>query len=151
MLIREAVPQDIKGVHDVCDAGECDRWPEHIVYVQQDRLVVVAQTEDKLVGVAKTHFHQEPDEGAPAGHYLGGVIVSRSYRRHGVASALTRSRLEWIWSQSRTAYYFANEHNTASIRMHEAFGFHPIGRFPSIHGVTADGGRSELVLFEASR
>jgi RimJ/RimL family protein N-acetyltransferase len=80
---------------------------------------------------------------------LGGVIVSCSYRRHGVASALTRSRLEWIWSQSGTAYYFANEHNTPSITMHEGFGFHPIGRFPSIQGVTADGGRSELILFEA--
>jgi aminoglycoside 6'-N-acetyltransferase I len=64
--------------------------------------------------------------------------------------ALTRSRLEWISSQSGTAYYFAKEHNMASIRIHEALGFHPIGRFPSIHGVTADGARSELVLFEAS-
>lgn len=104
MLIREAVPEDIKGVHDVCDASERDRWPANVLYVQQDRLVVVAQTEDKLVGVAKTHLHHEPDESAPAGHYLGGVIVSRQYRRLGIASALTRSRLEWIWAQSKTAY-----------------------------------------------
>jgi hypothetical protein len=48
MRIREAVPEDIKGVHDVCDAGDCDRWSAHMLYPQQDRLVVVAQSEDNL-------------------------------------------------------------------------------------------------------
>jgi aminoglycoside 6'-N-acetyltransferase I len=151
VLIREAAVEDIHGVDDVCDASERDRWPLHMLHVRDDRLVVVAQTEGRLVGAGKTHFHQEPDGCAPAGHYLGGVIVSPSFRRQGVASALTRNRLEWIWSHSTSAYYFANEHNTASIRMHEALGFNPISRFPSIHGVTADGGRSELVLFAAYR
>jgi aminoglycoside 6'-N-acetyltransferase I len=35
--------------------------------------------------------------------------------------------------------------------MHEALGFRCAGRFAAIHGVTADKGASELLLFEASR
>ncbi|WP_404502170.1 GNAT family N-acetyltransferase [Arthrobacter sp. GAS37] len=73
------------------------------------------------------------------------------FRRRGIGSALTRARSEWIWSQAPIAYYFAKEHITASIRMHETLGFRPVARFPAIRGVTADDGRSELILFEASR
>ncbi|GAA4036802.1 hypothetical protein GCM10023063_22150 [Arthrobacter methylotrophus] len=60
-------------------------------------------------------------------------------------------RREWIWSRASSAYYFANEYNTASIRMHKALGFLAVARFAEIHRVTADDGRSELILFEASR
>jgi aminoglycoside 6'-N-acetyltransferase I len=94
--------------------------------------VLIAIVQDEVVGVAKTHFHSEPEGGAPAGHYLGGVIINPNFRRRGIGSALTRVRMEWIWSRSSTAYYFANEHNTASIRMHETLGFQPIGRFAQI-------------------
>lgn len=78
-------------------------------------------------------------------------MVAPGFRRRGVGSALTRARLEWIWSGASIAYYFTNEHNTASIRMHETFNFRPVARFPEIRGVTADDGRSELIFFEASR
>ncbi len=115
--------------------------------------MLVAVTQGEVVGVAKTHLHPHPDGGAPAGHYLGGVVVAPGFRRRGVGSALTRARLEWIWSRASTAYYFTNEHNTASIRMHETlgFGFRPVVRSSKIRGVTADDGRSGLILFEASR
>lgn len=73
------------------------------------------------------------------------------FRRRGVGFALTRARLERIWSRASVAYHFTNEHNTASIRMHETLNFRPVARFPEIRGVTADDGRSELILFEASR
>jgi aminoglycoside 6'-N-acetyltransferase I len=142
---------DINGVIDVCNASDRSRWAANLLEVQQDRLVVVAEAEGKVVGVAKTHFHEEPEGDAPAGHYLGGIVVTPGYRRQGVASALTRRRLEWIWTDSRSAYYFSNEHNTASIRMHERFGFRRLGRFSSIRGVVADDGDSDLILFEASR
>ena len=77
-------------------------------------------------------------------------MVDPSYRRQGVASALTAARLDWIWSQDDHAYYFANEQNTASIRLHAKFGFCALGSFSTIHGVTADNGQSKLILFEAS-
>ncbi|WP_444826146.1 GNAT family N-acetyltransferase [Arthrobacter sp. H41] len=63
---------------------------------------------------------------ASAGHYVGGVMVKPSRRCRGFASALTQARLMWIWSHSDRAYYFANEHNTASIRLHETLSFRPL-------------------------
>jgi aminoglycoside 6'-N-acetyltransferase I len=116
---------------------------------RSDRIVLVTVIGGEVIAAAKTHFHPAPDGAAPAGHYLGGVVVAPGYRRRGIGSALTRARVEWIGARAASAYYFANEHNTASVRMHESLGFRPIGRFRSVHGVTADEGRSELVLFEA--
>jgi aminoglycoside 6'-N-acetyltransferase I len=150
MLIREAAFIDLDGVDEVCDASDRSHWPPNLLKVKQDRLVVVAEVEGKVVGVAKTHFHEDSEGDVPAGHYLGGVVVAPEHRRLGVATALTRKRLDWIWSVAGTAYYFANEHNSASIKMHEGFGFRELGRFANIHGVTADDGQSNLILFEAS-
>ncbi len=53
-------------------------------------------------------------------------MVKPSRRCRGFASALTQARLMWIWSHSDRAYYFANEHNTASIRLHETLSFRPL-------------------------
>ncbi|WP_461165006.1 GNAT family N-acetyltransferase [Arthrobacter sp. R4-81] len=151
MQICEATLDDLEHVVAICDASDRARWTPEMVAPVSERIVLVASIQEEIVGVAKTHFHGEPDGKAPAGHYLGGVVVSPNSRRRGIGSALTSARVEWIWSQSSTAYYFANEHNTASIRMHEALGFQSVGRFAKIRGVTADGGRSELVLFQACR
>lgn len=114
-----------------------------------NRLVLVAVINSDVVGAAKTHHHSDPDGIAPAGHYLGGVVVAPGFRRLGVGLVLTRTRVNWIWRRALNAYYFANEHNTASIRMHETLGFRPVARSLEIHGVTADDGHSELVLFKA--
>ncbi|MGO4432633.1 N-acetyltransferase family protein, partial [Paenarthrobacter sp. RAF9] len=113
--------------------------------------VLVAVAQGEIVGVAKTHHHPVPGGSSPAGHYLGGVVVAPEFRRQGIGSALTRGRLDWIWSYASAAYYFTNENNTASIRMHEALSFRPIARFPEIRGVTADDGRSDLILFGTRR
>jgi aminoglycoside 6'-N-acetyltransferase I len=149
MQIREATVDDLRYVDEICDASGRARWAPGAVAPTNVRVVFVAIVQDEVVGIAKTHFHSEPEGEAPAGHYLGGVIIDPNFRRRGIGSALTRVRMDWIWSRSSTAYYFANEHNTASIRMHETLGFQSIGRFAQIRGVTADDGRSELVLFQA--
>ncbi|WP_082177579.1 GNAT family N-acetyltransferase [Arthrobacter sp. RIT-PI-e] len=151
MLIRQAMPDDVDGVGDISRASGRDVWDLDTLRTTSERLVVVADLEGQLVGAAKTHFHAHPDNDAPSGHYLGGVMVLPSCRRQGIASALTRARLEWIWSRTDRAYYFANEHNTPSMRLHEAFGFRVFGTFSTIHGVTADGGQSNLILFAAAR
>ena len=150
MLIRQATSDDVQSVRGISVASGRDAWSAEMLSTTPKRLVVVAEVAGGLVGVAKTHFHAYPDGAAPAGHYLGGVMVKPSHRRQGVASALTSARLEWVWSQAGHAYYFANEHNTASIRLHEAFGFHALGKFSAIHGVIADDGQSDLILFAAS-
>lgn len=151
MQIRESTLDDLGHVNVVCDASDRARWTGEMIAPGSDRVVLVAVTQGEIVGVAKTRLHQDPEGSAPAGHYLGGVVVAPGFRRRGVGSALTRARLEWIWSRASIAYYFTNEHNTASIRMHETLGFGPVARSSEVRGVTADDGRSELILFEASR
>jgi aminoglycoside 6'-N-acetyltransferase I len=151
MQIREATLDDLGHVTVVCDASGRTRWTSEMIAARNNRVVLVAVTQGEVVGVAKTHLHPDPDGSSPAGHYLGGVVVAPGVRRRGVGSALTRARLEWIWSRASIAYYFANEHNTASISMHETLGFRPVARFSEVRGVTADDGRSKLILFEASR
>jgi aminoglycoside 6'-N-acetyltransferase I len=151
MLIREAGLADINGVDKICDASGRSRWSPNLLEVKHDRQVLIAEVEGKVIGVAKTHFHDDSAGDVPGGHFLGGIVVASEYRRQGVATALTKERLDWIWSVAGTAYYFANEHNIASIRMHEGFRFRELGRFANIHGVTADDGQSCLILFEASR
>ncbi|MBT2551535.1 GNAT family N-acetyltransferase [Arthrobacter sp. ISL-5] len=150
MQIRETTMDDLGQVNAVFEASDRARWTKETIRPRDDRVVLVAVTAGEVVGAAKTHFHPDPDGSAPAGHYLGGVVVAPEFRRRGVGSALTRARMEWIWSQASSAYYFANEHNTASVRMHEALGFRPVARFAEFHGVTADEGRSELILFVAT-
>lgn len=150
MQIRESTLGDLGHVSAVCNASGRTRWTGEMIAPRIDRVVLVAVTQGEVAGVAKTHLHPNPDGSAPAGHYLGGVVVAPGFRRGGVGSALTRARLEWIWSRASFAYYFTNEHNTASIKMHETLGFRPVARFSEIRGVTADDGRSELILFEAS-
>ncbi|WP_255769253.1 GNAT family N-acetyltransferase [Pseudarthrobacter sulfonivorans] len=151
MEIREVTADDLHQVQAVCDASGRERWTEDSIIPRSDRLVLAAVTAGGIIGVAKTHFHPDPDGAVPAGHYLGGIVVVPGFRRQGVGAALTRARMEWIWARAASAYYFANEHNDASITMHEVLGFHPVARFAEIHGVTADHGESELILFEAAR
>lgn len=151
VLIREATVDDIEQVGDISTASGRDSWSPSVFAATPGRLVVIAEVDGELVGIAKTHLHEQPDGHFPAGHYLGGVMVAPAHRRRGIGSALTQARLEWIWSHTDRAYYFANEHNTASIQLHEAFGFQPLGAFPEIHGITADDGQPNLILFAATR
>lgn len=151
MQIRECTLDDLAQVNSLCDASERKRWTSDMIAPRRDRVVLVAVADGEVIGVAKTHFHSDPEGRSPAGHYLAGVVVASGFRRRRVGSALALARLEWIWSRASIAHYFANEHNTASIRMHDALGFHPVARFSEIRGVTADDGRSELILFAASR
>ncbi len=121
------------------------------VLVDPDRFVVVAVVDDILVGTGKTHFFPEPDDQAPEGHYLGGVTVHPDHRRLGIGLALTRARMEWVWSRSDRVYYFTDDHNAASILMHAALGFEEIGRAPVIRQRHADNPTGDLVLFTAGR
>ena len=151
MEIREATLTDLPAVNAICDARGRPHWKAEAFDHSGDRAILAAAVRGEIVGMAKTHFHGEPDADVPAGHFLGGIEVAPDFRRRRIGSALTRARMDWIWARATSVFYFANEHNTASIAMHEALGFRPVGRFPSIHGVTADHGRSGLILFAASR
>ena len=148
MEIREASPDDLPHVARVCDASGRARWTAEMLTPEEVRVVLVALSEGEIVGVAKTHFHGEPDGDAPAGHYLGGIVVAPDSRRRGVGGSLTRSRLEWIRARSPRAYYFTDEENEASIRMHEVLGFRLVGRFSEIRGSRPNVPGSALLLFD---
>jgi aminoglycoside 6'-N-acetyltransferase I len=118
------------------------------VILDRDRELLVALEGDTIIGWAKTHHWSYSDGPAGAGHYLGGVTVDPSYRRHGVAGALTAARLEWIWERSADAWYVANSQNLASIDLHRHWGFEEVARRASFHTTHFSGG--EGILFRAA-
>ena len=112
-----------------------------------NRLVVVAEIDGVVVGWAKTHHYDEGSGMAPAGHYLGGVNVLPEFQRRGIASELTRVRLDWIWDRDSAAWFVTNARNEASIALHAQFGFAEVSRADEFHGTTFDGGVG--ILFRA--
>ncbi|MFI2754946.1 GNAT family N-acetyltransferase [Cellulomonas sp. P22] len=151
VVLREAAAEDHSAVAEICRANRRAVWGPQALVSKVDRLAVVATVDGEVVGVAKTHLFEEPDGDAPAGHYLCGIEVAPQWRRHGLGSRLTRSRLEWIWERSDRAFFFTNEHNSASIGLHRGFGFTPISIGPTVRGVSADDGLADLILYEAVR
>ncbi|GAB2745907.1 GNAT family N-acetyltransferase [Sinomonas soli] len=163
--MRPAVPADLAAVNAVAREAGRPEWPAGALTPRADRIAVVAlargglggtgapgeggPAEGTLLGYAKTHRYPTPDGAAPAGHYLGGIVVHPAARRRGVGRALTEARLAWIWERADAAYYLANARNTASIALHEGLGFRQVASGASFQAVTFDGGRG--LVFEARR
>ncbi|WP_082634257.1 bifunctional GNAT family N-acetyltransferase/GrpB family protein [Arthrobacter alpinus] len=126
LVIRQAVVADIPRIVETNEQSGQDSvglFPLAAAISDEARLVVVACADGVIVGWAKTHFWAQPDELAPAGHYLGGVSVKPEWRRRGIGTALTETRLAWIWERASTASYVVNAANLASIDMHARWGF----------------------------
>lgn len=151
VVVREATGEDHAAAAKICAASGLDAWARAVFAFHPRRVVIVAIADGEIVGVAKTHHHAGNDGDAPAGHYLGGVVVEPRWRRKGLGLLLTEARLQWIWERDNRAFYFTNERNTASIDLHRPWGFLPIASCPMIHGVRADGEGANLFLFEAFR
>ncbi len=98
-LVREARDGDLAGVAGLRLAGDGAAWTAGMIAADPARTVVVATVGGELVGVAKTHHHPEARAEAPAGHYLGGILVSQRWRRRGIGTMLTTARLDWIWER----------------------------------------------------
>ena len=150
MIIRQAAPADLTAINQVHSSSGRPVWDAEAL-VDPDRFVAVALLGALLVGAGKTHFFAEPDDPAPRGHYLGGVTVHPDHRRLGIGRALTRARMDWVWSLSDRAYYFTDDHNAASILMHATLGFEEIARAPAIRQRRADHPNGNLILFHAVR
>ena len=122
----------------------------------EDTCVVVGQSADgKIVGYGKAS-HVElpaapPPRCVPAGWYLSGLVVSPAYRRRGIGLALTRSRLDWLAQRASQAWYVANAHNEASIRLHARLGFVEVDRGVNHPAVTFDGGVGVLYRLGTAR
>jgi aminoglycoside 6'-N-acetyltransferase I len=147
--VRVAALTDAESIRLVSvAAGGLRRADQRAAITDANRLVVVAESGGKLVGWAKTHFYEDALDLAPAGHFLGGVNVVPEFRRRGIAMALTRMRLEWIFARASNAWFVTNVHNTASIALHAQLGFAEVARAPEFHGVAFDGGAG--ILFHAT-
>ena len=73
----------------------------------------------------------EAGPGTPAGYYLSGVLVEPALRRRGIALALTRTRLRWVFARTDEVFYVAGADNVASLHLHAALGFQEVKRLGS--------------------
>jgi ribosomal protein S18 acetylase RimI-like enzyme len=114
-----------------------------------EHLLVVAEREGAVIGYGRVlRFVPDsdaPPDIAPTGYYLMGLAVHPDHRRAGVGAALTQARIDWISEHSDAVWYFANSRNSASIALHEPFGFREVTRsfvYPRV-----DFDRGEGILF----
>ncbi|MDF1799819.1 MAG: GNAT family N-acetyltransferase [Planctomycetota bacterium] len=84
---------------------------------------------------------------APVGWYLGGLVVARAARRGGLGRALTAARLAALDAAGVTEVRFtANARNSATLALHEPFGFQVEARNPRMSGLAFSGGEGLLLL-----
>jgi len=97
------------------------------------RQMFVAKADGQVIAYGRVArlSADEAASGAPAGCYLSGVLVDPAWRQRGVATALTRARLRWIFARADEAFYVAGADNTASLHLHAALGFQEMKRFGS--------------------
>ena len=132
LVVRPAVQADCRGVAAIVRERDGVPLVDARAHCERDiagtdRLLLVATVGDELAGFARAARWQRPlkapDNTAPAGWYLLGVVVRDRWRRHGIALELTRQRLEWIRERADEAFYFSNARNRVSIDLHEQLGF----------------------------
>jgi GNAT superfamily N-acetyltransferase len=150
VVIRPSTRSDVEGLlaFDMTVVVRTrDDWVDAIDKAERgERLLLVAEVDGVIAAFGQAHrLDEHPLDHAPAGWYLTGVTVLPAYRRSGLARRLTAARLAWIADRADEAWYFANEQNAASIRLHHAFEFVEVSRAPSIHGVSFDGGEGVLL------
>ncbi len=111
----------------------------HAAIADFEQLVLLAESNSAPLAYARVARLARNADPAPPGHYLSGVSVDPPWRRRGIAHALTAARLDWIWHRADSAWYFTNAQNTASLSLHEEFGFAEVMRGPSFQGITFSG------------
>ena len=111
-----------------------------------DRELVVARVGAELVGCARlVHVAPGPEDTAPAGVYVTGLLVAPAWRRHGVAAALVEQACALARPVSEVLWSFYDEDDLASADLHSCLGFRVVWRgdigFPGL----AAGSRHVLV------
>ncbi len=156
--IRQARPDDLESLATLSwqrNGGGLDQETSNMRRAisrsmsSDQRLLLVADLDQTCVAYGKARFHKQapgaPENAAPEGWYLSGLVVGESYQRRGVGEALTRSRLAWLQLRCREVFYLANARNQASIDLHDRLGFREVTRDFDYPRVTFDGG--EGILF----
>lgn len=152
VVCRRAGPDDDLALgalaHDH-HGGDPERWRSHLRRSpdRPDGCAFVAEHDGEVVGYGKAARCEPrgPDDAAPAGLYLTGVVVAPAWRRHGVGAALTAARLAWARGRVEEVWAFTNARNTASLAMHERLGFVRAGTAGSYLGEPFEGGVGVLL------
>lgn len=158
LRIRASREPDLALVAEIAAEREGEspeEWLSRLARLEEEIRVgraelLVAELGGVVIGYGTIAFFSppagSPDNVAPEGWYLAGLVVRSAHRRRGVGHELTLARLAWIAARGKKAYYFANEHNRASIELHAAAGFNELSRdfhHPAVR--FSDGGG---ILFE---
>jgi len=155
LVVREAVAADLEAIAAIAAAREgepVETWRDRLARslaesAEPDRsilLVAEAPPPSGVVGYGKAALlsmsANAPANAPPHGWYLTGVVVRPEFRRRGIASALTRARLERIAAMGREIHYVASAGNPATIDLHRAFGFVEVTRDVRLPDVSFTGG-----------
>jgi ribosomal protein S18 acetylase RimI-like enzyme len=164
LLFRPANITDLQQLAALCQERHRDDLDIHLEKFQKEltenpewikRLVLVAEAEGAIVGYGRAIYLEPPQDAppnaAPAGWYLGGVIVSTPWRRRGIGLELTKRRLAWIAERTSEAFYFVNARNLVSIELHNKLGFEEVTRDFHVSGVSFTGGAGILFLIDLTR
>lgn len=97
------------------------------------RQMFVAKANGQVVAYGRVTELAADEAGpqTPAGYYLSGVLAEPALRRRGIALALTRARLRWVFARTDEVFYVAGADNVASLHLHAALGFQEVKRFGS--------------------
>jgi aminoglycoside 6'-N-acetyltransferase I len=101
--------------------------------IDDSRQMFVAKADGQVVAYGRVAelAAGEAAPGTPAGCYLSGVLVGPAWRRRGIATALTRARLRWVFARTDEAFYVTGADNIASLHLHASLGFQELKRFGS--------------------
>jgi ribosomal protein S18 acetylase RimI-like enzyme len=135
-VIRRAVAGDVPVLTRLRAArrgpeDDARRWAEWAASSPRDDfLLLVACTGGAVLGYGVADRFEPPPDApphvAPRGQYLVGLMVDPSVRRRGIGAALVTARLAWVAERASCAWYFSDDDNVASIRLHERFAFKPV-------------------------
>lgn len=130
LVLREACVYDLQGIAMLLaqrhpqSRRQSERQAQHFLDTGH---CIVACLGEQRVGYGRCLAFQPPKDAppncVPAGWYLMGMIVHPEFQRQNIGRALTESRLTWLRQYSNEVYYFANNLNKASIRLHAKVGF----------------------------
>ncbi|MCE1247546.1 MAG: GNAT family N-acetyltransferase [Firmicutes bacterium] len=155
IAVRIATPEDAQAIAVIVAERE-GKDPAEIILKLNNELkristgnntvIFVAEYEGKVVGYGRVKYfippEALPENIAPEGWYLLGLIIAPGYRRQGIGRRLTQERIDYLKNKTDKIYYFVNKRNTVSIEMHKEFNFTEITRdfvFPGAIDKTGEG------------
>lgn len=147
--IRHATSADLPQAADLAvlhSGGERPHWQARFAeeLVRPGSCLLIADSRGRVAGYGRVRRFDPSPHGpanlAPAGYYLGGIVVDPAHRRQGIGDQLTRARMAWTAPLASEIWYFTNAGNQASLRLHRRLGFREVTRDFTYPGVAFTGG-----------